>query len=393
MRINVGVFFGGSSVEHEISVISALQAIHAFDKEKYNTVPIYIGKDSVFYTGDALLEIDNYTNIPRLLSLCNKVIIARDGNNVFGYRNPPKKFGNNVLFKIDVAFPVVHGTNCEDGTLQGFLELLRIPYAGSDVLSSSIGMDKTKTKDVLMKNNIPVLDYISFYSRDWHSQEESITARIEKEFGYPVIVKPANLGSSVGIKKASDRDELREAVELASSFSIKIIIEKAIRNLKEINCAVLGDYENAYPSVCEEPVNSDEILSYNDKYLGKGAPKRGSKGMGSLKRKLPADIPPEMESQIKNLAVKAFKALGCSGVVRIDFLVDMDNENKIYVNELNTIPGSLSFYLWEAAGKPFSQLLDELISLALKRDRERQQLLFTYDSNIFAMKGTKTGKA
>ncbi len=388
MKVSVGVFFGGSSVEHEISVISALQAINAMDKEKYDIIPIYIGKDSVLYTGEDLINIDNYKDMNKLLGLCSKVAIARNGEDVIGYRNPPKKFGNNTLFKLDVAFPIIHGTNCEDGTIAGYLELLKLPYVGSDVLASSIGMDKITTKNVLKENNIPVLDYLSFYSREWHSTSTDLIKKIEKEIGYPVIVKPSNLGSSIGIKKASNKNELEEAVDLALMFSNKIIAEKAIVKLKEVNCAVIGDYEKASPSMCEEPINTDEILSYNDKYMSKSS----SKGMSSLKRKLPAEISQETENYIKDIAVKAFKVIGCSGVVRIDFLIDMDNENKVYVNELNTIPGSLSFYLWEATGKTFTELLDELISLAFKRNREKHQLLYSFNSNIFSMKGTKGSK-
>lgn len=412
MKISVGVFFGGSSVEHEISVISALQAINALDKEKYSVVPVYISKDSNFYTGEALFDIDRYSDTDKLLASCTRIAIARNGGDVCGYRNPPKRFGSNVLFKIDAAFPIVHGTNCEDGSVQGFFEMLRLPYVGSDILSSAVGMDKITTKKVLKEHKIPVLDYISFYSRQWHDEGEELVKKIEAEIGYPVIIKPANLGSSVGIKKASDSDELKQAIELARSFSNQIIVEKAIKSLKEVNCSVLGDYHEAFPSACEEPIGSDEILSYSDKYMSGGSGKNGtgksgsakscplkggfpaagsSKGMSSLKRKLPADIPAQMEANIKELAVKAFKAIGCNGVVRIDFLVDMENNNSLYVNELNTIPGSLAFYLWEAAGKKFSVLLDDLITLAFKRNREREQLLFTYNTNIFSMKGTAKG--
>lgn len=404
MKINVGVFFGGSSVEHEISVISALQAIHSMDGEKYHIVPVYISKDSNFYTGDALLDIERYTDMDKLLGSCSKVAIARNGEDVCGYRNPPKAFGNNLLFKLDVAFPIVHGTNCEDGTVQGFLEMLRIPYVGSDILSSAVGMDKITTKKVLKEHNIPVLNYISFYSRQWHENSEELIRKMEGEIGYPLIIKPANLGSSVGIKKAANRGELEQAIDLAQSFSNQLIVEKAITKLKEVNCSVLGDHETASPSACEEPIGSDEILSYNDKYMsggsGKGGSAKGSsakggssKGMSSLKRKLPADISPEMEAYIKDLAVKTFKAIGCGGVVRIDFLVDTENDNAVYVNELNTIPGSLAFYLWEPVGKKYGELLDEMISLAFKRNRERQQLMFTYNTNIFAMKGTKGSKS
>lgn len=385
MGINVGVFFGGSSVEHEISVISALQAIHSIDKNKYEVFPVYISKNGVMYSGKELLNIENYSDMDKLLSVAVKITISRQGGGVFAFRNPPKKFGNNMLAKLDVAFPIVHGTNCEDGTIQGLFELLRIPYVGSDVLSSAVGMDKAVMKHVFRENGIPAVNYISFYTREWHNQNEELIKKIEEDIGYPVIVKPANLGSSVGIKKANSRHELEDAVDLAGSFAAKILVEKAIMKLREINCAVLGDYENAIASECEEPIGSDEILSYTDKYMNKSS----GKGMSSLKRKLPAELSIDVEKYIKDLAVKTFKAVGCNGVVRIDFMIDEAEEDKVYVNEINTIPGSLAFYLWEAAGKKFSTLLEDLIALAFKREREKQQLMYTYDSNIFSMKGTK----
>ena len=389
MSINVGVFFGGSSVEHEISVISALQAIHAMDNNKYHIVPIYISKNGTMYTGKDLFDIDNYSDTDKLLAACNQITLGRSGESVFAFRNPPKRFGNNILSRIDVAFPIVHGTNCEDGTIQGFLELLKIPYVGSDIISSAIGMDKIITKQVLKENDIPMLDYISFYSREWRKQNEPILNEIETRLRYPVIVKPANLGSSIGIQKADNRYELEEAIDLAESFANKILIENAIIKLKEVNCAVLGDYENAYASLCEEPIGSDEILSYSDKYMSKGS----NKGMRSTMRKLPAELSADTEKYILELAVKTFKTVGCNGVVRIDFLIDLENNDKVYVNELNTIPGSLAFYLWEPTGKSFSQLLDDLIALAFKRDREKQQLLSTFSSNIFTLKGSKGLKA
>lgn len=382
MKINVGVFFGGISVEHEISVISASQAMSAMDTEKYKVIPVYISKSGLFYTGAGLMDIKNYSNMNQLLAKCQRVNIIIDNNEPVLVKYPGGRFTNNVIGKIDVAFPVVHGTNVEDGTLQGYLEMLKIPYVGSDIMSSAVGMDKVIMKKVLRESGIPTVDYISFNSKDWFKDNHEILAAIENDLKFPVIVKPANLGSSVGIKKVNRMNELEDAVFLAQTFSKKILIERMIKNLKEINCSVLGDYEKAEASVCEEPISSDEILSYKDKYMNKG----GSKGMSATNRKLPADIPEEQAKLIKSLAVETFKILGCSGVARVDFLIDRDT-NKIYVNEINTIPGSLSFYLWEATGKPFPQLIDDLIALALKRERERKSMVFSYDVNILALKG------
>lgn len=378
-NIKVGVFFGGSSVEHEVSIISALQAIKSVDNEKYSVIPVYITKDGELYTGQELLKIENYKHMSKLLKLCVKVALVRDGGDVWLIRTSQGLFKNRVT-KIDVAFPIVHGTNCEDGTLQGMFELFKLPFVGCDVLSSAIGMDKVVMKDVLMKNGVNVLEYVCLYAREWFLDSEKYIPKIEKDIGYPAIVKPSNLGSSVGISKVNDRKELEEGVELASSFSAKILVEKAIEDLREINCAVLGDFEQAYVSPCEEPIGNDNILSYADKYSSKQL----GKGMDSAKRKLPASLDSKVEDEINKMALATFKALGCSGCARIDFLMDMA-EDTVYVNEINTIPGSLSFYLWKAGGKEYKTLLDEMIELAFKRQRQKDTLVSTYDSNILAM--------
>jgi len=381
MKINLGVVFGGCSVEHEISVVSALQAIYALNKDKYQVVPMYISKSGDIYTGDKLLDIDEYRNIDKLLAASTKVIPVKAGRELYLYRHPDRGFRMKKLARIDFILPVVHGTNCEDGTLQGFIEMLGVPYAGCDVLSSALGMDKVAMKEVFRANGIPVVDYISFYSHEWAARKENIINEIKEKIGFPVIVKPANLGSSIGITKASSEEELEDGIALAEKFALKIIVEKAIRSLREINCSVLGDVEEAYPSACEEPISKDEILSYSEKYLGESK----GKGMASASRKLPAELSPEKEEEIKKYAVKAFKVLGCSGVARVDFLLDKDNNEAVYVNEINTIPGSLAFYLWEAVGKSFEQLLEELIQLGFKRHRDRENLMITYDANIFSM--------
>jgi len=389
MKIKLGVFMGGRSVEHEISIVTALQAINAFDKEKYEVVPVYIAKTGEMYTGDALLDIDNYRDLKKLVITATRVVPVSEGDEILLMKYPPVKiFGNNEVNRIQIAFPIVHGTNVEDGTLQGFFELYNIPYVGCDVMSSAIGMDKVIMKKVLKDEGISIVDYQYFYFRDWRKNSETLIQSIEEKIGYPVIIKPANLGSSVGISKASNRADLEESVELAGKFAMKIIVERAITNLREINCSVIGDVINAQASVCEEPVGNDEILSYNDKYVSNS--KGSSKGMSSTKRKLPADLSLEQSGQIRQMAIDTFQVLGCSGVSRIDFLMDYI-EGKIYVNEINTIPGSLSFYLWEATDKPFTKMLDELIEGAFKRKRERANLMFTYTENILSLGGGLKG--
>lgn len=389
MKIKVGVFFGGKSVEHEVSVISGIQAFNAFNREKYEPVPIYITKENEIYTGEAVGDIKNYKNIPELLKKSIRVFFICEQGKLNLVQYPAKKFGNSIVDYIDVAFPVVHGANVEDGSLQGFLRHYNVPFVGCDVAASAVTMDKYVMKTVLKDNDIPVLDCVTLNVKEYQADEEKAYHKIEDRIEYPVIVKPVNLGSSVGIKVAKDRDGLKEALEYAYEFGQKVLVEHAIMNLREINCSVLGDYESAQASECEEPVSSDEILSYEDKYVagGKGA----SEGMRTAKRELPAKLDPEIREEIRTLAVKTFQVLDCNGVSRIDFMIDKDT-GKVYVNEINPIPGSLAFYLWEAMGKPYAQLLDDMVKLALKREREEENLMTSFQSNILqnaSLGGTK----
>ncbi|SHN11646.1 D-alanine--D-alanine ligase family protein [Mucilaginibacter sp. OK098] len=390
MKINIGVIFGGRSVEHEISVISAQQAISAFDKNSYDITPIYITKTGKWFTGDALLNVDNYKNTDTLLAQCTEIYISPTYGDFTINAVQSSIWKSKTLGKIDIAFPIIHGTNGEDGSLQGLLELKGIPYVGCDVLSSAIGMDKIMMKMVLKESKLPVVDYTWFTDRSWHMDKEAILENINK-IGFPVIVKPSNLGSSVGVSKAADEAQLIDAVELAGSFSNRILVERMVVDLKEINCSVLGDSANQTASVCEEPLGAGDILSYKDKYITKGS---SSKGMTSTKRQIPANISKEQATLIQDLAKETFRILSCSGVSRIDFLVDK-KDNKVYVNEINTIPGSLSFYLWEATDKNFGQLLKTLIDVALKRQRERDNLVVSYGENIFNMSAglSKSGKS
>ncbi len=396
MKIKLGVFFGGRSVEHEVSIISAIQAINNLNKEKYDVIPIYITRENEMYVGEKIAKVEEYKNLKNLLSESQRVILVPNKDRVDIVKYPLKKFGKNEYDYIDIAFPIVHGTNVEDGTLQGYFKTLGIPFVGPDVLSSAIGMDKYVMKTVLKDNNIPVLDCLRFNMNEYTTNCDGIIKKVEDKIDYPVIVKPINLGSSVGIKVARNKEELQEAVDYAFQFAMNILIEKAITNLKEINCSVVGDYEEANASECEEPISTDEILSYEDKYIG-GSKKTGSKGMASLQRKIPADISKETRDKIRKLAVDTFKVLGCNGVSRIDFIMDYKT-NEIWVNEINTIPGSLSFYLWEPINVKYSELLDKVISSALKRDREEKSITYSFDTkilegiNLNGLKGSKGTK-
>ena len=388
MKTKVAMLFGGKTVEHEVSVISGIQALKAMDTEKYDVIPVYMTKENDMYIGSDIGDIKAYRDIPALLKKSQRVIMVNDGGRVQLVQFPPKKFGGMKPVDIDIAFPVVHGTNVEDGALQGYLKTVGIPFVGPDVTASAISMDKAVTKAVLKEAGVPVLD-ANIYTMADYEDPEGIADDIEKAIGYPVIVKPVNLGSSVGIGIAKSRDELIDAVDDAFRYAARIMAEHAISKLREINCAVLGDENGAEASECEEPMTSGEFLSYEDKYVSGGGKKGGAKGrsgskgagMANLSRKIPADLSPEKREEIRALAVKSFKALGCNGVSRIDFMID-EEEDKLYFNEINPIPGSLSFYLWEPVGVPYKELLDRMIQLALKRTRTEESLTFTFDTNI-----------
>ena len=385
MKTKVAVLFGGRSVEHEVSVISGLQAFAALNREKYDAIPVYITKNNEFYTGEGIGEIASYENIDACLRAATRVLPVPANGCVELLRYPLKKFGNNVVASFDVALPVVHGTNVEDGTLMGMLEMLGVPYAACDVTSSAVGMDKYLMKAALRQAGVPVLDAVTYTGKQYALDSAAVTADVESKLAYPVIVKPVNLGSSVGISKAKNHDELLAALDTAFGFAPRVLVEHAVPHLREINCAVLGDADEAIASVCEEPVSSGDILDFSEKYLSDGTK---SSGMTSLKRRCPAELPDGMTEEVQRLAVKTFQALGCSGVSRIDFLNDAES-GELWVNEINTIPGSLAFYLWEAAGIPFDQLLDRMIELAFKRQRERSALTFSYDTNLLSLRCAK----
>ncbi len=396
LKTKVGVFFGGRSTEHEISVISAMQAIAAFDREKYEIIPVYISKDCKMYTGEAAGKIESYKDIPALLKSLTRVTLEGQNGKLNLISYPAPTFGKGLVDTLDVAFPVVHGTNVEDGTLQGYFQSFGIPYAGCDVTSSALGMDKFASKAVLKMCGLPVLDCVRVSANEFVLKKDEILAKIEAETHYPVIVKPVNLGSSIGIKKADNRDELTRALEYAFGFANLVIVENAVQNLREINCSVLGNKEENEASVCEEPLNASTILTFEDKYMagGKSGGIKGTKGtsagMADTKRQCPANIPDEIRDKIQEYAKKTFEVLGCSGVSRIDFL--MDNETKeVWVNEINTCPGSLSFYLWEASGVKFDELLDRIVKIALAKCRDEKNLTFSFDTNI--LQGISLGGA
>ena len=390
--IKVGVIFGGESVEHEVSIISAVQAMYKMDTSKYEVIPIYITKDREWYTGEILKEMETYRDMD-LLKRYTKNVVLTTKDNSFILQN--KKGFKTVVKELDLVFPIVHGTNVEDGALQGYLRTIGIPFVGSDVCASAIAQDKVFQRLIWEKENIPMPKLVWFYDTDYTTDKDSVVKKVSK-LNYPLIIKPATLGSSIGIGTAKNEEELIEKIDEAIRYDKKIVVEEMIPNLTEVNISVLGNSTSASVSELERVLTDNELLTFEDKYIsgGKKTGKGGtySKGMASTDRIIPADISDDLKEEIKDYALKAFKSLGMSGVVRIDFLVD-SKTNKAYINEVNACPGSLSFYLWDKVGKDYPELLDEMINIAIKDYKVRTSKIHSFDSNILqnfnGVKGSK----
>lgn len=398
MRIKVGVIFGGETVEHEVSIITAIQAMNKMDEEKYEIIPIYITKNREWYTGDMLKDIDVYQDLSLIRKYAKNVVLYyKKGSYVL----QKKGFPRNIVKEIDIAFPIVHGTNVEDGVLQGYLQTIGIPLVGPNVYAGVVGQDKAFMKDVWASADLPMTKYVWFYDVDYKRDKDEVIKKISK-LKYPVIVKPATTGSSVGISVCDDESSLIEGIDEAIQYDSKIVVEEVVKNLKEVNIAVMGNYEHQKVSEIEEVLSENKFLTYADKYIGGGkggklkgakAPVKASKGMASTNRKLPADLSDKMRKEVEDVAVKAFKALGSSGNSRIDFLID-EKAGKVYINEINSIPGSLAFYLWDAKGINFTNMLDEMINIGIKDYKKRISKTHSFDTNIlqgFAANGGVKG--
>jgi D-alanine-D-alanine ligase len=385
MKLNVGVLFGGNSVEHEVSIISASQAMAAFDAERYHVVPLYLSKDNQLYSGPQLLDVKQFKDLNAIQKKVPQVTLYKEKQNIFV--QSIKALPWQKAQRIDVVVPVVHGTHCEDGSVQGYLETMGIPYAGSDVIGAALGQDKIFMKMAFAYHDLPMVPWLYF---DVKAYQDDKTSQVHKiaDLGYPVVVKPARLGSSVGISFVNSEDELDEAITTALQYDMRVIIEKAVENLREVNCSVLGDELHAQASVLEEVMKGDAILSYKDKYQGSSK----SKGMASTSRICPAELDAATTKKIQDLSLQSFNVLGCAGVVRIDFMMDAKT-NAIYINEVNTIPGSLAFYLWEKSGLGFSDLMDALVDQAINRTRRKAKMIFSFETNLLEGYGSKGSKA
>lgn len=397
---NVGVLFGGRSVEHEVSVITGIQAANALDKTSYRPIPIYISKDGDWYTGEHLLDLESYKDLDDTIARATLVRPAANAGGGMDLISSRRTFfSSSVAGFVDVVLLAMHGSEGENGALQGTLEMLNVPYTGSDVTASAIGMDKSLSKTIARTVDVPVLDQLVISDSDWTGNEDDWLNRSESRLGFPVIIKPMRLGSSIGIAVAEDQTELESILEDTFRLDSRALLEPCIVNLREFNCAVLLRATGPEASAIEEPVRlaGSDMLSFEQKYQRGGA-KRSTKnaprdaGMASLDRIIPADVPGGRDEYLQDLAVKVFSTMGCGGVARIDFLYDTDN-NTFYFNEINTIPGSFSFYLWKETDILFDQLLDELIDGAIRDKRSRNAKLRSYETNLLAanaLTGVKT---
>lgn len=390
-KLNLAVLFGSRAAEHDVSIVSGLQLIENVDKMKYAPYPVYISREGEWFTGEPLLDIKFYRNFDSNARGLTKVFLPPVPGTNGLYSLPASGLfhtkGGTKVKGMDCAILAFHGMHGEDGTMQGLFELCDIPYSSVGVTGSGVGMDKIIMKSVFQSMGLPVLPAKHCYRSRWKAEPEEILNEME-QLGYPLFVKPANLGSSIGISKAVDRQSLRTALDVAASYDRRILVEKGIDKPQEINCAGLGYGDVCVLSVCEQPASWAEFLSFEDKYT------RGSgKGMQSMQRQIPAPIEETMSQRIQGMTCEIFKMLECKGVVRIDYMIDR-SDGQVYVNEINTIPGSFAFYLFEPLGIKYSQLIDKLVEYALAAYAEKKESVFAYDSELLqkAVQGGKSAK-
>lgn len=385
MRQKIGVIFGGKSVEHEISIITATQAMENIDRNLYDVLPIYISKDNKLYADYSYLNIDVFQDLNKVTNPVNEVYLEKGNNNVIVKRAKGNVFRKNIVSEIDILFLIVHGTNVEDGTLSGFANMFDVPIVGPSVVSGAIGQDKAIMKDILKANGIQQTKYLWFYD---NQDEAYINDMIKKHLGYPVIIKPATLGSSIGITVCNNEAELSTKLAESFAFDQKVVIEEFLTDFQELNISIRGTYKDIHLSLIEEVTKNDEILSYQDKYLS-GSKKTKVQGMASLARQIPANIDEAIKNQLETASEKAYLCLNAQGVIRIDFIL---KDNQVYLNEVNNIPGSLAYYLWETPEYKYKDLINDLIQTAIKAFFDKKQKTYSIDTNVLSMRGKKNGK-
>ena len=396
MKKNVCVLFGSRSCEREVSIISALQLMRHADREKYNVIPVYIDESGCWYTGDALKEISAFMPFrPGMEGITKVRLDTTSGSGALTCVSSEtglfRKTREKIIARADVFITVFHGLNGEDGTVQGLLELANIPYTSPGVAASAIGMDKILMKQFFRGGGLPVLPGEAYSRRMYEKDRENIIRDIGEKLGFPVFVKPANLGSSIGVSRADDISSLEESLELAFEYDRRVLVEKGLDHPLELNCSVMGYDDEVEASSIEMPVSLG-FLDFNEKYLSSG----GSKGMASLRRVLPAPIDDALRDRIQEMSKRIFKMMDCKGVVRIDYMYDAASDD-IYITEINTIPGSLAFYLWEHDGIPYSSLIDRMIDIAERAHNDRNSANYAFTSNILesagaGLKGAKGSK-
>ena len=384
-RQAVGVIFGGRSVEHDVSIVTAHQVMAAL-APRHDVVPIYITREGRWLHSEALNDLAVYRR--RAWDELGYEAFISPSAGPGGLYLPGSRLKKARRIPLDVVIPAVHGTFGEDGTLQGLLELAGIPYAGSGVPGSAVGMDKVMMKAVFRDAGLPVVPHVLVEEERLEADSGRTLDEVESSLDYPMFVKPARLGSSVGIGRAEDRAGLERALDVARAYDRRILIEQSMEGCIEVNCSVLGGAGvEPRPSLCEQPVAWEEFLTFSDKYL-RGGKSRASKssGMASQERRLPAPISEHLTKVVQDNAVRAFTAVDASGVARIDAFVDERSE-QTWVMEINTVPGSFAFYLWEPAGVSFDDLLDTLIEIALETHRRRRRLMFSFESAVLEGSG------
>ncbi|MGB0650447.1 MAG: D-alanine--D-alanine ligase [Rhodothermales bacterium] len=385
-RYPVAVFFGGPSPEHEVSVITGLQAVSALKERGHDVLPVYVSKGGRWYVGSGLDDIARFKDLAALERSATEMALAPGpGRSLRLVPLDQPIVGRKEGILVDAVLLAFHGGAGENGGVQGLCESMGVPYTGSGVMASSVGMDKVRAKVLCQAADIPVVDWVEITEEDWLGEEDARLDAVVESLGFPAIVKPVHLGSSIGIGRVTDRDELESAIEEAFRYDASVMVERCVSNLREINCSVLGTAGNRRISVLEEPVARDGTLSFEDKYLrgsgGKGTKGGVEAGMASLDRIIPAPVSGQVTKHITDLAGRIFDALDASGVARIDFLMD-DVTHDVWFNEINTIPGSLSFYLWEPTGAPFGELLEQLLELAVERFETRSRRVRTFETNL-----------
>lgn len=386
-KLKIAFMYGGVSPEHEVSIITAVQAMANLPKE-YEAIPVYVSKDGKLLTGDHLKSIDSYQNLPLLEKMAQVITLPNSPQNI-ALTSLSISFFNKSQKPFDIIFPCFHGGVGEGGWIQGVAEFFGIPMVGTGLTGASLGMDKVAMKTAFDGANINQAPYMWFYSNDWYKKQATFTKEIEKHLEYPIFVKPSRGGSSIGTTRATNRVELIRAVDLAATLDTRVVVEEGIEGAREINISVMGNAGNPLEcSACEEVFHEgSDFLDFKDKYLATGKPE----GMASADRIIPAVIPISTKSKIEEIAKLVFNLLDCAGLVRLDFLV---KGKEIYCIEINTIPGSLSFYLWDKSGYPYPKLLDHLIKLALSKHNSVKKLQTDFASPILETigQGGKLGK-